>query len=558
MYLKTGPLADIKQSTVNLVVDSDKRFNDVHGVDESVEEVKEVVMYLKDPSKFTKLGGKLPTGVLLTGPPGTGKTLLARAIAGEAGVPFFYASGSDFDEMFVGVGARRVRDLFEQAKKKAPCIVFIDEIDAVGGKRNTRDVSANKMTLNQLLVDMDGFAQNSGVIVIAATNFPESLDQALLRPGRFDRHVVVPLPDVGGRRAILEHYLSTCPKSDDVDINTLARGTPGMSGADLANLVNEAAIKASIDSLGAVTMSVLEFAKDKILMGAERKSALITPQTARMTAYHEGGHALMALLTPGAMPVYKATIMPRGQSLGHVSQLPEGDQTSVTYTELLARLDVAMGGRVAEELVYGPASVTTGASSDLQAATDIARRMVTKWGMSNVVGPMVVNEENNMSSETRAKVETEIQRLLSESYARATNMLTSHRRDLDTVAKSLITYETLSGEELKKLLKGQAIARMSALDTKKESEAKKVEEEKKLKAASDAAAALQRERRWAAAAAAAAAAEKKARAKQGVVVVGASQPASEEEAAIDEKKKKKRRRKKAAAVDGDDGTEAAP
>ena len=352
-------------SVVHQAEDSDKSFKDVVGIDEAKSELEEIVMYLKDSKRFTRLGGKLPKGILLTGPPGTGKTLLARAIAGEAKVPFFYTSGSEFEEMYVGVGARRVRDLFEAAKAKSPCIIFIDEIDAIGGSRHLKEQSAMKMTLNQLLVEMDGFEQNNGVIVIAATNFPDSLDSALTRPGRFDKHVDVPPPDIGGRKAILELYAKKIPVSADVDMEQLARGTPGFSGAELYNLVNQAAVKASKDGLKAVGMAAFEYAKDKIMMGAERKSAIISPETMRMTAFHEAGHALVALKTDGCDPIHKATIMPRGRSLGMVMQLPDGDQTSMTRKQMLARLDVCMGGRVAEELVYGAENVTSGASSDI-------------------------------------------------------------------------------------------------------------------------------------------------------------------------------------------------
>ena len=365
-------------SATHEAVTSDKTFDDVMGCDEAKGDLKEIVKYLKSPEDFTRLGGKLPKGVLLMGPPGTGKTLLARAIAGEAGVPFFFTSGSEFEEMYVGVGARRVRDLFDAAKAKAPCIIFIDEIDAIGGTRQLKEQQAMKMTLNQLLVEMDGFSQNNGVIVIGATNFAEVLDDALVRPGRFDRHVAVPLPDVKGRKDILEMYTGKLPIAEDVDIDVLARATPGMSGAEISNLANEAALKAALDGLENIPMTAFEFAKDKILMGSERKSAVISPESAKLTAYHEGGHALVAILTAGAHPVYKATIMPRGQALGYVSQLPEGDQTSMSRKQMLARLDVCMAGRIAEEMIFGADEVTSGASSDLQQATQLATQMVGK------------------------------------------------------------------------------------------------------------------------------------------------------------------------------------
>jgi len=439
-------------SPIHTAENSDKRFSDVVGMDEAKAELEEVVMYLRSPERFTRLGGKLPKGLLLMGPPGTGKTLLARAIAGEAGVPFFYASGSEFEEMYVGVGARRVRDLFEAAKKRSPCIIFIDEIDAVGGSRQLKDQAAMKMTLNQLLVEMDGFEQNNGVIVIGATNFADSLDDALMRPGRFDRHVAVPLPDVAGRKAILDLYTGKIPIAADVDVEVLARGTPGMSGADLSNLVNQAALKAAVDGFMAVNMAALEYAKDKILMGAERKSAAITPDTARMTAYHEGGHALVALLTPGADPIHKATIMPRGQALGMVTQLPEGDQMSMSRRQMIARLDVCMGGRVAEEIIFGEDEITSGASSDLRQATRLAEAMVSQWGFSDEIG-LVFHDTNKAGPATKKIIDEEVRRILTESYQRAKKLLTSRRRDLDRLAKALIEYETLSGKEVVDLIK---------------------------------------------------------------------------------------------------------
>jgi len=446
---------------------SDKRFSDVMGVDEAKQELQELVMYLKDPQRFTKLGGKLPKGCLLMGPPGTGKTLLARAVAGEAGVPFFYASGSEFEEMYVGVGARRVRDLFEAAKKRSPCIVFIDEIDAIGASRHLKEQQAMKMTLNQLLVEMDGFEQNAGVIVVGATNIADSLDPALLRPGRFDRHVVVPLPDVEGRRQILKLHASKVPLDDRADLDALARGTPGMSGADLFNLVNQAALKAALDGLAKVTAEALDFAKDKILMGAERKSAVLTPDTLRMTAYHEGGHALVALHTDGADPVHKATIMPRGQALGMVQQLPDGDQTSLSRRQMLARLDVCMGGRVAEEVVYGRAEITSGASSDIYQATRLARNMVTKWGFSDQLGVCLYSADSAFfepSAETKRLIDTEVQRLLDDSYARAKALITAHRDQLEAVANHLLKHETASGADLEALIRGPVPSPTKTLD----------------------------------------------------------------------------------------------
>jgi ATP-dependent metalloprotease len=430
------------------------KFDDVKGVDEAKADLEEIVLYLKDPDRFTRLGGKLPRGVLLTGPPGTGKTLLAKAIAGEADVPFFYASGSQFEEVYVGLGAKRIRELFEAAKKKKVAIIFIDEIDAVGGTRKLKDQSALKMTLNELLVQMDGFEANDGIIVIGATNFVESLDSALLRPGRFDKHVTVPLPDVGGRKAILEMYAARTRMSADVDLNVLARGTTGMSGADLYNLINQAAVKASVDGLSAITMQVLEYAKDKILMGAERKTAVISKETARNTAYHEAGHALVGVLTDGAMPIHKATIMPRGPSLGMVSMLPEGDQTSQSKRQMLAMMDVAMGGRVAEELVFGDAEVTSGASNDILQATRIARAMVTKYGFSPEVGIVYHGGESGQeaSAETRALVDVEVKKLTHAAYTRARQLLVKHQSRHKLLAETLLEYETLTGDEVRNVV----------------------------------------------------------------------------------------------------------
>ncbi|KAJ9515052.1 hypothetical protein QJQ45_012578 [Haematococcus lacustris] len=434
---------------------SNTKFADVMGVDEAKQELEEVVEYLKDPKKFTALGGKLPKGVLLVGPPGTGKTMLARAIAGEAGVPFFYTSGSEFEEVFVGVGARRVRDLFTAAKKHAPCIIFIDEIDAIGGNRNPKDQQYMRMTLNQMLVELDGFKASEGVIVVAATNFPEVLDKALVRPGRFDRHVVVPNPDVEGRRQILEGAFKAVPKDLDVDLQVIARGTPGFSGADLTNLINVAALHAAKLGSKAVTMRSLEYARDRIIMGAERKSAVISERSRRLTAYHEGGHALVALHTAGADPVHKATIVPRGLALGMVMQLPDEDATSVSRKQMLARLDVCMGGRVAEELIFGADDVTTGASSDLKQATALARAMVTKYGFSSKLGAVCLDYEDDgrsMSSETRSLVEEEVKALVQGALDRARKVLLAHQHELHALAGALLDKETLSGDQIHAML----------------------------------------------------------------------------------------------------------
>ena len=429
-----------------------KTFDDVKGCDEAKQELQEIVEYLKNPELFTRLGGKLPKGVLLSGPPGTGKTLLARAVAGEAGVPFFYRAGSEFEEMFVGVGSKRVRTLFGAAKKKMPCIVFIDEIDAVGTSRKAFETQSRK-TLNQLLTEMDGFEQNEGIIVIAATNIPEQLDPALTRPGRFDRRVHVPNPDIGGRREILAHYLSDKPVEPEVNIESLARGTSGFSGAELFNLVNMAAVQAAVSGETTIGNDRLEWAKDRIVMGVERKSAVLTEESKKLTAYHEAGHAIVALRTPGAMPVHKATIVPRGSALGMVTQLPDKDETSITRKQLLARLDVCMGGRVAEELIFGKDEVTTGALSDLQQATRLATYMVGEVGLSNLVGPVHVDSMSKGGRRaTEALVDKEVVQLLRDSHARVTKLLTKHVGDLHALSKDLLAKETLTGLEIQQLL----------------------------------------------------------------------------------------------------------
>lgn len=440
----------------------DVKFTDVHGVDEAKEDLQDVVNFLKNPAQYTGLGGKLPKGVLLTGPPGTGKTLLARAIAGEAGVPFFFMSGSDFDEMFVGVGAKRVRELFAQAKEKSPSIVFIDELDAVGSKRNPKDSSYLRQTLNQLLVELDGFEQNSGVVFIGATNFPQSLDKALTRPGRFDIQINVPLPDVRGRMQILQHHAKQVKMAANVDFSTIARGTSGFSGADLANLINQAAIKASKDLALTVSVQALEYAKDRIMMGAERKSKYTTEESKLMTAWHEAGHALVAFKTPGAMEPYKATIMPRGFSLGMTMLLPEMDKDSRSRKEYQAMIDVAMGGRVAELLIYGKDNVTSGAHSDINNATSVAKEMVLSNGMSDKVGPVAYSEDlESLSPVTKALVESEIKSLIEGAEARATKILTTYHIELERLAKGLVEYEILNKEEMQAIMDGRPIRRPS-------------------------------------------------------------------------------------------------
>ena len=442
------------------------RFTDVHGCDEAKDELQELVEFLKNPDRFSTLGGKLPKGVLLVGPPGTGKTLLARAVAGEAGVPFFYMSGSEFDEVYVGVGAKRVRDLFSAARGKSPAIIFIDELDAIGSKRHERDAAYAKQTLNQLLTELDGFDQNSGVIIIGATNFPQSLDKALTRPGRFDRNVVVPLPDVRGRISILKHHMRNIRTDGTVDPAIIARGCPGFSGAEIENIVNQAAIRASKNKAQKVTIDDLMWAKDKILMGAERRSAVIQQKDKVMTAYHEGGHALVAMLTESSTPLYKATIMPRGHALGLTQMLPELDKVSETKKEMLAQIDVSMGGKVAEELVYGPDNVTTGASSDIQSATRIAYMMVTQAGMSDALGNIdLATDYSRLSSETKQRIEHEVRRLVEEGRERALKLLTKNREGLDRLATALVEYETLGKEEMEKVVRGEKLPEKLKVDT---------------------------------------------------------------------------------------------
>ena len=456
---KAKLMSDIKQKV---------SFNDVAGIDEAREEVQEVVEYLKNPKKFMKLGGKIPRGVLLVGSPGTGKTLLARAIAGEADVPFFTISGSDFVEMFVGVGASRVRDMFEQGKKNAPCIIFIDELDAVGRSRGAGLGGGNderEQTLNQILVEMDGFETNDGVIIIAATNRPDVLDPALLRPGRFDRQVIVPLPDIVGRGKILKIHSKKISIGPDVKLKIVAKGTPGFSGADLANLVNEAALLAARKNKRIVTMQEFEEAKDKVMMGPERKSMVMTEEDKKLTAYHEGGHAIVAINEKASDPIHKATIIPRGRALGVVWTIPERDKYSHSREYLEANISKAMGGRIAEELIFGHDKVTSGASSDIQMATKLAKDMVTKFGMSDQLGPLAYGENEDevflgrsitrhqqMSEETAKKVDAEIKRIVDVGYKKAKKILTEKIDDLHKLAKALLVYETLSGEEISDII----------------------------------------------------------------------------------------------------------
>lgn len=463
-------------------------FADVAGADESKQELEEIVDFLKEPQKFSRLGGRIPKGVLLVGPPGTGKTLLAKAVAGEANVPFFSISGSDFVEMFVGVGASRVRDMFAQAKKNAPCLVFIDEIDAVGRHRGAGLGGGNderEQTLNQLLVEMDGFEENENIILIAATNRPDVLDPALLRPGRFDRQVTVTNPDIKGREEILKVHVRKVPLAKDVNLAVVARGTPGFSGADLANLVNEAALLAARKNKRKVTAKDFDDAKDKVLMGNERKSMAMDEKEKMLTAYHEAGHAICSLNVKETDPIHKATIIPRGRALGMVQQLPEKDQYSYTRAKMLSRLVILMGGRVAEELKFGYDAVTSGASSDIAAATNLARSMVTEWGMSDTLGPVLYSENSgevflgrsvtqnkNMSEDTARLVDAEIKRLVTEGHAEATKILKEKSKEWETLAQALIEYETLTGDEIKAVIAGEKINRKNEVPVSEEKRTK--------------------------------------------------------------------------------------
>ncbi|KZL20850.1 ATP-dependent zinc metalloprotease FtsH [Pseudovibrio axinellae] len=478
-----GKAMGFGKSKAKLLTESSGKvtFEDVAGIDEAKEDLQEIVDFLRDPQKYQRLGGRIPRGVLLVGPPGTGKTLTARAVAGEANVPFFTISGSDFVEMFVGVGASRVRDMFEQAKKNSPCIIFIDEIDAVGRHRGAGLGGGNderEQTLNQLLVEMDGFEANEGVIIIAATNRPDVLDPALLRPGRFDRQIVVPNPDITGREKILKVHMRKVPLAPDVNVHTLARGTPGFSGADLMNLVNEAALLAARRSKRLVTMAEFEDAKDKVMMGAERRTLIMTEEEKKLTAYHEAGHALVAMHMPASDPVHKATIIPRGRALGMVMRLPEKDQVSLTRAKCKADLAVAMGGRVAEEMIFGYEKVTSGASGDIQMATKLAKAMATQFGMSDKLGPLLYGENQeevflghsvaktqNVSDETQKMVDAEVKSFVNQGYETANKLLREHEDQLHLVAQGLLEYETLSGDEIRKMLDGEQPVRDTGDDT---------------------------------------------------------------------------------------------
>jgi cell division protease FtsH len=477
MQGSSGKAMGFGKSKAKLLTEHSGRvtFEDVAGVDEAKQDLEEIVEFLRNPQKFQRLGGKIPHGVLLVGPPGTGKTLLARSVAGEANVPFFTISGSDFVEMFVGVGASRVRDMFEQAKKNAPCIIFIDEIDAVGRHRGAGLGGGNderEQTLNQLLVEMDGFEANEGIILIAATNRPDVLDPALLRPGRFDRQVVVPNPDIIGREKILKVHVRKVPLAPNVDLKVVARGTPGFSGADLMNLVNESALLAARRNKRLVTMAEFEDAKDKVMMGAERRNTAMTQEEKELTAYHEGGHAIVALNVPAADPVHKATIIPRGRALGMVMQLPEGDRYSMSYKWMVSRLAIMMGGRVAEEIKFGKENITSGAASDIEQATKLARAMITQWGFSDELGRVSYGEnqqevflghsvaqQKNVSEATAQKIDIEIRRLIDEAYQAATRILTKRKKDWEVLAQGLLEYETLSGQEIVDLLGGKTPSR---------------------------------------------------------------------------------------------------
>ena len=483
MQSGSGKAMGFGKSKAKLLTEKQGRvtFEDVAGIDEAKQELEEIVEFLKDPHKFQRLGGKIPKGCLLVGPPGTGKTLLARAIAGEANVPFFTISGSDFVEMFVGVGASRVRDMFEQGKKNAPCIIFIDEIDAVGRHRGAGLGGGNderEQTLNQLLVEMDGSESNEGVILIAATNRPDVLDPALLRPGRFDRQVTVPNPDILGREKILKVHMKKVPLAPDVNARTIARGTPGFSGADLANLVNEAALLAARAGKRMVTMAEFEAAKDKVMMGTERRSMVMTDDEKKLTAYHEAGHALVGIHSPKSDPLHKVTIIPRGRALGVTMNLPERDRYSYSLIELESRLALMFGGRVAEELVFGPENVTTGAGNDIQQATNMARRMVTEYGFSEKLGPLRYNDNDeeiflghsvtqhkSVSDATAGLIDEEVRRLVDEAESKARKILTKHRDELEILAQALLEYETLSGDEVNALLRGETIHRPEDSDS---------------------------------------------------------------------------------------------
>ncbi|RAL17515.1 i-AAA protease YME1 [Aspergillus homomorphus CBS 101889] len=465
LFETSGLLRNVKNSQPNEAQPEHQtvRFSDVHGCDEAKDELQELVEFLVNPERFNSLGGKLPKGVLLVGPPGTGKTLLARAVAGEAGVPFFFMSGSEFDEVYVGVGAKRVRELFNSARAKSPAIIFIDELDAIGAKRNDRDAAYVKQTLNQLLTELDGFSQSSGVIIIAATNYPQLLDKALTRPGRFDRKVTVGLPDVRGRMEILKHKMKNVQIGTDVDVAVIARGTPGFSGADLENLVNQAAIYASRNKKAKVGPKDFDYAKDKIMMGAEARSRVIQDKDKLLTAYHEAGHALVAYFSESSMPLYKITIVPRGMALGITHFLPEMDMVSKNYTQYLSDIDVSMGGKAAEELVFGPDKVTSGISHDIQSATETAFTLVTRFGYSKKLGNVDLGSNySSLSSETKQEIEAEVRRIVEEARVRATNILTEKRNELELLTKALIEYETLTKEEMEKVLRGEKLEKLES------------------------------------------------------------------------------------------------